>query len=437
MTEAELYPLLVRYADGTLNQEGLARLEAELAASATARALMQELAEQVFAIGEAGRCREVRTPTRRMMEAPAAARPWFRSRVLAGLAAAAVLIGFFAVLHLRSRGAVLEVVGLHGDAAWQDGQKRMPLVVGMRLPAGTIETESESATTEVGLADGTHFTLHGSAKATFGGDDGKQVKLERGKVTAFVAKQATGRSLSVQTPAADLEVLGTVFSLEAAPQQTSLSVSHGRVRLRRLVDGREVEVGAEQYVAASLVSTEALVAQEMKIPPSAWTVSFDTAPERSTGRWYAAAGANPAHLAAVPVVEARREDGSILVHHSIIVRSPPNSAADSFATLTGESILRIRLRMNMSFTLQLMITTRRADGAFAGNFELVKLHPEIIPGLEWQTLEVPFRDFLSNPRGRVELPAGTQANAVIISSMHLPVGLEVAEMAILPNASAP
>ena len=137
------------------------------------------------------------------------------------------------------------------------------------------------------------------------------------------------------------------------------------------------------------------------------------------------------------VGEARREDGSILVHHSIIVRSPPNSAADSFATLTGESRLRIRLRMNMSFTLQLMITTRRADGAFAGNFELVKLHPEIIPGLEWQTLEVPFRDFLSNPRGRVELPAGTQANAVIISSMHLPVGLEVAEMAILPNASAP
>ena len=56
MTGAELDSLLVRYADGTLNEEGLATLEAELARSGTARARMRELAEQVFAIAEAGGC---------------------------------------------------------------------------------------------------------------------------------------------------------------------------------------------------------------------------------------------------------------------------------------------------------------------------------------------------------------------------------------------
>ena len=436
MTEAELDDLLVRYADGTLDTDALAALEAELARSGTARARMRELAEQVFAIAEAGRCREARSPGRRVVDFPTEKWPWLRRRVLATLAAAAVLTAIFSIMHYRSRGALLEVVGVYGGAAWSDGQKRVPLVVGARLPAGTIETEGETATAEVRLADGTHFTMHGCAEAVFSDGDGKQVTLKRGKVTAFVAKQETGRPLRVRTPAANLEVLGTVFSLDAVPQRTSLAVSHGRVRLRRLVDGREVEVGAEQHVAASLVSSDALVPQVMKTPPIEWALHFDLAPESFTGTWIAAAGLDPAFIAAEPVVEMRHDDGRLFVHHSVIVRSASNSPADAFASLTANSVLRLRLRIKKQLPLQLMIATRRPNGSFGGNFESMKLHPQIVAGPDWQTLEVPIRGFVSIHPERGKVAAGNQANVVIISTLQEQVGMEISEISIAPAASA-
>jgi hypothetical protein len=356
--------------------------------------------------------------------------------VLAGFAAAAVLLGIFFFVQTRSPGALLEVIAVHGAAVWSNGAQRMPLVVGARLPETSIETESETATVEVRLADGSQFTMHGSAEAAFSDHGAKQVTLKRGKLTASVAPQRAGHPLRVRTPTAHLEVLGTVFSLEAAPQRMSLSVSHGRVRLRRLVDGREVEVGADQHVAASLVSTDALVPQAMDAAPAQWRLEFARMPERFTGTWIAANGIEPAHIAASPIVNKREADGAIYVHHGIIIRSASNSPADVFALLGPDSILRVRLRMKRQFPLQLMLSTRRPDGSFAGNFELVKLHPQILAGAQWQTLELPIREMVSLHPERVTVAAGNQANVVILTTLHESVGLEVEEISIRRAASA-
>lgn len=436
MNDADLDDLLVRYADGTLDAHQLARLEAELERSAASRRRMRELAEQAFAIGEAGRCREARNPGRQVVEFPAAAPRWSRRPVLAFAAVFVVALGIVSFMQARSRGTMLEVIAVRGSAVWSEGGKRMSLVAGARLAAGTIETESETATAEVRLSDGTHFTLNGSAEAVFSEDGGKQVTLKRGKVTAFVAPQASGRPLRVRTPAANLEVLGTVFSLDAAPQHTSLSVAEGRVRLRRLVDGREVEVAAEQQVAASLVSSEALVPVTMKAPPADWTLRFACEPERFTGKWIATEGDNPARVVAAPIVAKREDNGSVYVHHAVIVRAASNLPTDAFATITPDSVFRVRLRMQREIPLQLMIATRRPEGGFAGNFELVRRHPQITAGEAWTILEVPIRDFVPIHPERVKAAAGNQANVVIITTLHEPVGLEVAEIAILPNASA-
>jgi hypothetical protein len=164
-------------------------------------------------------------------------------------------------------------------------------------------------------------------------------------------------------------------------------------------------------------------------------LDFTEAPERFTGTWSTAEGTEPARIAAAPSVEKRHDDGSIYVHHSVIVRSASNSPADAFASITPDSVLRIRLRMRREFGLQLMIATRHPNGAFAGNFESVKRHPQIIPGTEWQTIEVPIREMEPIHPDRVKVAAGKQANVVIITTMHEPVGLEVAEIAILPTAS--
>jgi hypothetical protein len=151
--------------------------------------------------------------------------------------------------------------------------------------------------------------------------------------------------------------------------------------------------------------------------------------------WSAANGSEPARIVAAPIVEKRHDDGSIYVHHGVIVRSASNSPADAFASITPDSVLRVRLRMKREFALQLMIATRHPNGAYAGNFESVKRHSDIKAGTEWQTLEVPIRDMRPIHPERVKVAAGKQANVVILTTMHEPVGLEIAEIAILPTAS--
>ncbi len=435
MNEAELDDLLVRYADGTLDANRLARLEAELKRSGSARGRMRELAEQVFAIGEAGRCREARSPRRQIVEFPIASPRRFWRPMLALAAVLTVMLGIVSLMQVRSRGTMIEVIAVRGAAVWIEGEKRVPLVAGTRLPAGTIETENETATAEVQLSDGSHFTLNGSAEAVFTEVGSKQVTLKRGKVTAFVAKQSPGRPLQVRTPTANVEVLGTVFSLDVAPQRTSLSVAEGRVRLRRLVDGREVEVAAEQQVAASLVASDALAPEGLKTPPSQWSLPLTSPPDRVTGSWVPSGAAAPAHLAAVPIVVQQKGDGSVYVHHGVIVHSASNSPADAFASLTPDSALSVRLRMRKGSAIQLMIATRRPDGGFAGNFELSKRHPQIVPGSDWHTLQVPIRDFVPIHPERAQVAAGNIANVVIVTTVHESVGLEVAEISILPAPS--
>ncbi len=435
MKDTELDDLLVRYADATLGADQLARLQAELERSSVARARMRELAEQAFAIGEAGRCREARSPRRQVTEMPAAVRRWSFYPVLALAALALLLLGVISLMQLRSRSPMLEVVAVRGAAVWSEGEKRVPLLAGARLPAGTVETENETATAEIRLPDGSHFTLNGSAEAVFRATGGKQVTLKRGKVTAFVARQLPGQPLRVRTPTANVEVLGTVFSLDVVPQRTSLSVAEGRVRLRRLVDGREVEVSAEQQVAASLVASDVLAPEGMMTPPSDWSLQLASPPDRVTGSWIPSGFADPAHLVAAPIVVQRKGDGSVYVHHGVIVRSASNSPADAFATLTADSVLSVRLRMERESAVQLMIATRRPDGGFAGNFELVRRHPQIVPGSDWQTLEVPIRDLVPNHPERAEVAAGNIANVIIITTVHEAVGLEVAGISILSPPS--
>ena len=60
----ELDTLLARYFDGTLDADATARLTAELETNAEARALLLGMAEQAFAVAEAGRCVEARNTTK-------------------------------------------------------------------------------------------------------------------------------------------------------------------------------------------------------------------------------------------------------------------------------------------------------------------------------------------------------------------------------------
>ncbi len=435
MKDEQLDALLLRYLDGTLEAPEEEQLSAVLERDAAARARLRSLAEQAFAVGEAGRCREARMPLRPApVESLAEPAAWWRGAV-PWAAAAAVALGLFLALQRQSPRPLLEVLTVRGEATWSDSGQRLPLTAGARVAAGTIETESESATVEVRFADGTRFALSGGAEAVFSEGDRKQVLLKRGSLTAAVAPQAPGRPLRVRSSAAEAEVLGTVFTLDAMPQHTDLSVAEGRVRLKRLVDGREVEVAARQRVTASLVATERWAPEPLQVPATEWQLNLSAPPEHLTGVWQAATDHEVAFIGATPTVETRSADGRVHVHRSVIIRAASNSPADAFALLTADSVLRLKLRLKRAFPLQLMISARRLDGSYAGNFELVKQHPELPGDGHWHTLEVPFRDFKALQPERASVAAGNQVNVVIITTLHEPVGLEVAAIAILPRAS--
>ncbi len=62
MNEPDLDRRLLRYLDGAMNSEEAAALSKYLEQDAAARKSLRALAEQAFAVGEAGRCRAARLP---------------------------------------------------------------------------------------------------------------------------------------------------------------------------------------------------------------------------------------------------------------------------------------------------------------------------------------------------------------------------------------
>lgn len=127
------------------------------------------------------------------------------SRLRIAAAAAALILG--AWLLWPSSGGLIE-----GDVAWADGTR-------LRTSPATVLRR------------------------------GDPLVLERGSFTADVAPRE--KPFVVRTPDAEIRVLGTVFRLGAGP--TRLDVVEGKVLLKRLSDGKAVEVGAGSFSLSDLV----------------------------------------------------------------------------------------------------------------------------------------------------------------------------------------
>ena len=224
----ELDALLARYFDGTLDADSAARLTAELETNAEARALLRGVAEQAFAVAEAGRCAEARITTRLVAwpEPKSAAK---RARWLipwpVWAAAALVLLGVGLMWPLRSP-VLMEVTQVNGAVAWTgvNGQTHAVLVPGMKLPAGTLELETDTALAQVRFADGTLVSLNGRTEATFSQENGKRVRLRQGTFSAEVKPQPKAHPMRVSTAQAQATVLGTEFTLRVDGATTKLDV---------------------------------------------------------------------------------------------------------------------------------------------------------------------------------------------------------------------
>lgn len=421
----------MRFLDGRLTAEEATALGAELRTSAEARRFLREVAFQATALADIARSRSLRTPPPHV--APARrTRPPLRWALTAA-AVVALVITSLVTWQRRETPEVVVVTELAGAANWTgaDGRLRSGLAAGDQLTAGTIETEDDMARVQLCFADGTRLTLAGNTELAFSNDGQKRLRLKRGYLTADVAPQPAGRPLIVETATAKLEVLGTLFAVTTASDGTLLNVEKGSVLLRRLVDGRTVEVPAQHSAVASLDAADKLVAGRPPAPPRTWRMSFEPRPRGWLGDWEPAAGVDaPARIRAIPFQAGRKPDGMPVIHRGIRCMSQRDLNPTGFVSLSADTVVRLRCRYRQPSPLQIFLGTHKPTGSFAGNFE-AKI-PEGAGEADadgWRRLEIAVSTMRSLGGAS---PQDVQVHYFHVGSYDMEKGLELAEVAIGP-----
>jgi ferric-dicitrate binding protein FerR (iron transport regulator)/regulation of enolase protein 1 (concanavalin A-like superfamily) len=137
---------------------------------------------------------------------------------------------------------------------------------GQRLNAGDLIETTEGEETVIQLDAGrSSIQVRGGSRlqiVSLGRQ--KQFRLHHGSVVANVAPQR--EPLLFFTPQAEARVLGTEFVLSALPRSTRLDVAHGKVRFKRVTDGRSLDVRENEFATISPELTFAT----RSMPPAPW-----------------------------------------------------------------------------------------------------------------------------------------------------------------------
>gem|GEM_PF-3009251 len=190
------------------------------------------------------------------------ARPNFTPIWQWGLGAAAVFVFLFVVLSdapTTAMASTIQATAGNVKVIQPDGTELFNPDPGTSVPAGAIiETVSADSLVELGFDDRSTVTLSEPAACRIIRYDKHQrnIKLIHGRLWADITPQPERSPLIVHTSSSRLEVLGTVFNVEARSSSSRLHVSRGTVRLTRLADNRSTEVHENQEIMASLNSKE-------------------------------------------------------------------------------------------------------------------------------------------------------------------------------------
>lgn len=427
--------LLMRYLDGRLSTDETRAVSAWLREDAAARAWLRELSEQAVAFGDLAREQSWRAPVAASAPAKVISPRFTQPAWLALAAALAVLVGgaafWFGGRHAALR-MVVEVEDVTGALNWTGptGELRPGLARAARVAAGTFATAGEGATAQLRFADGTRVTLGSGAQVAVADDGQKRLHLQGGPLAAEVRPQPEGRPLLLRTDAAALELPDSICAIAAEEGETSVRVSAGRVRLRRLADDTILELTGQQTAVATLNQTEQLRRPAPVAPPTEWHAELTGPPPASwKAQWHPTTAVAPALLRAVPCVAGQRADGMPVFHHGISVRK----AGGHLARVAPASQLRLRWRTTAPAPLRVMLGLQKLDGRFGGNFEARLTAGEIAPGPDgWQELGIPLAQLHANGANHPAPPESALLALVFVNTYEHAAGLEVAELSILP-----
>lgn len=279
--------LVVRYFDDGLSEPEVSELNALLRADPECRRLFAEYSTRCTLIREtldAERRRPAAVKPSPRDSVPARHRPGYKRRLLltsvAGLLATAATL--IIVLWPALRGPEeprAVVVGTVEPASGDvrvialDGQVRV-ITEKTELRSGdTVRTEAVHGAAVVAYPDGTRLTLAGDTAVLCSGAGGKSVVMHHGTLGASVRPQPAGSPMTLETPAARIEVRGTEFYCQALPDRTDVSVMRGSVRVVRTSDGTAVDVPEGKRVLAE--ARAPLAVEDIPQLLDTWDMDFE------------------------------------------------------------------------------------------------------------------------------------------------------------------
>ena len=433
---------LVGYMDGRLSEAEADQVATSLRHDPEARRFLREMAEQAVMIADLEREAQGRrallhehtpaAPTKSGIAGfPIPSRRF--TAVLAVAASIAILLSVALLfLKFQHRGEIATITALDGAIQWtgNGGQVVRNLKVGTKLQGGIIEGIEPLSWFELQFPDGTTVAITGNSTLTFSDLGQKRLHLKSGTASAHVRPQPSGRPLIIQTTSALMEVLGTQFMIETDTSATRLDVSEGKVRVKRLSDGAELDVPTRHRVLAA-ADHEFTVAPALA-PVDHWTSRLPLGPERTLGKWLPPAAGRDAALLAVPFTTQLERTIFAAATRVSTWDAPP-------VTLHPDSRLRIRGRLGVSRTVYFGVHLRDASGAFAGRFLTARSAQQFGAG-EVFDVTLPIRDFILDPALKhlsKKLPArpfDLTVESVFCHTLTHPAGLELFQIEVIPTA---
>ena len=331
---------------------------------------------------------------------------------------------------------IAKITGLSGSLIWTGnrGQIDRDVKVGTELSGGTIEGMAPDSWFELQFNDGSTVMISGTSMLTFADAGQKELRLKEGIFSANVVTQPEGKPMLIHTPSALLKVLGTQFDVEATLASTMLNVTEGKVRVRRLSDGREVDVPAKHRVIAEGEGDFA----PQRLPESVnhWKSQLHLR-RGCYGKWLPATEQRAAAQKAIPLIP--RENPSVTLY---LLGIPVSRSDGPPVVVRPDSQFVVRGRVNKPAKVHFGIAVSYVNGEFAGKFrgDLDGQQPISEPDEDGQ-FEVVYRigDFTLDPcvRDRKEELAAKPDDLVLngvwaFTHTGGPSGLEVSEVELIP-----
>jgi ferric-dicitrate binding protein FerR (iron transport regulator) len=339
--------------------------------------------------------------------------------------------------HRVSDVSIARITGLSGSLIWTGdrGQIVRDVKVGTELAGGTIEGMAPDSWFEIQFNDGSTVMISGTSTLTIADPGQKELRLREGVFSANVVPQPEGKPMLIHTPSTLLKVLGTQFDVEARLASTTLTVTEGEVRMRRLSDGREVDVPAKHRVIAE--GDGDLAPQRLPESVNHWKSQLHLRPG-GYGRWLPASERRAATQKAIPLVPPDNPSTTLY-----LLGIPASRSDGPPVVVRSDSRFVVRGRLNKPAKVHFGIAVSDVNGEFAGKFrgDLESQQPISEPDEDGR-FEVVYRigDFTLDPcvHDRKEELAARPDDLVLngvwaFTHAGGPSGLEVREVELIPT----